>query len=195
MLPSEDIALIRRVARGRDGDAFSRLYDRHAPMVFGLAVRMLGRREEAEDLIQEVFLSVWERAASYDAARAPVGAWILVMARSRCLDRLRRRALRQDKERTIYSGGEEGDLMLDLPEPGAPVLDLLEASERRAEVVRALGALPEPQRAALEAAYFGGLTQQQIAEKTGEPLGTVKTRMRLGLLKLAELFAAGEKRP
>src|SRR5262245_6291204 len=137
MSSSDDVELIRRVARQRDAGAFARLYDRHAPMVFGLACRMLGRREEAEDLLQEVFLHVWERASSYDPARAPVGAWVLVMARSRCLDRLRRRALRQDKERTIFAPQDDGDALLSLPEPGAPVLELLEASERRAEVDRA----------------------------------------------------------
>jgi RNA polymerase sigma-70 factor (ECF subfamily) len=192
---SEDIELIQRVARDQDPQAFSRLYDQHAPMVFGLACRMLGHRQEAEDLLQEVFFYLWERAGSYDPARGPVVAWILVIARSRCVDRLRRRSLRQDKERTIFSEEEEGDALIALPEPGLPVLDALAAEERRALVGRALGSLPPPQRAALEAAYFEGLTQQEIAEKLGEPLGTVKTRMRLGMMKLAELLAASEKQP
>ncbi len=188
----EDAALVQRMARDRDPEAFSAFYDRHAPRVFGLACRMLGRREEAEDLLQEIFLALWERAAAYDPAKGPVIAWVLVVARSRCLDRLRRRSLREDKERTIFSSEEEGDRLLALPEPGAPLLEVLAKAEGDAAVRRALESLPPPQRAALEAAAFEGLTQREIAEKTGEPLGTVKTRMRLGLMKLAEILSTGK---
>ncbi|MBI4396519.1 MAG: sigma-70 family RNA polymerase sigma factor [Elusimicrobia bacterium] len=189
----EDVELIQRVARNRDPEAFSSLYDRHAPRVFGLACRMLARREEAEDLMQEIFLSLWEKAAAYDPAKGPVVAWILVIARSRCLDRLRRRKLREGKEQTIFSQEEEGDRLIALPEPCLPVLEGLAGAERDAEVRRALESLPLPQRSAVEAAAFEGLTQQEIADKTGDPLGTVKTRMRLGMLKLAELLSAREK--
>jgi RNA polymerase sigma-70 factor (ECF subfamily) len=180
------------VARDRDEKDFSELYDRHAPLVFGLACRILGRNEEAEDLLQEVFMSIWERAASYDSSRGPVVAWISVMARSRCIDRLRRRSLRQGREISIYSPDGEGDALLALPEPGVSTLDSLGAAEQKAAVSRALDALPPLQRTVLDAAYFEGLTQQEIADKLGEPLGTVKTRMRLGLMKLAELLSARE---
>lgn len=189
-LSTEDKQLAARMAQ-RDSRAFSALYDLHAPRVFGLCCRMLGRREEAEDALQEIFLALWEKASSYDPAKGPVIAWVLVIARSRCLDRLRRRSLRQDKEQTIYS--EDGDALLALAEPGAPALENLAALERDQEVRRALDMLPAPQRAALEAAYFDGLTQEEIAKKLNEPLGTVKTRMRLGLMKLAEILPAGEK--
>lgn len=192
MPPPEDAALVQRMARDRDPGAFSALYDRHAPRVFGLACRMLGRREEAEDVLQEIFFSLWERAASYDPAKGPVIAWVLIVARSRCLDRLRRRKLREGKEETIFSPGEDGDRLLALAEPGVSVLETLAGAERDAAVRRALESLPPPQRAALEAAAFEGLTQREIAEKTGEPLGTVKTRMRLGLQKLAEMLSSGK---
>jgi RNA polymerase sigma-70 factor, ECF subfamily len=195
MPPLDDAELIRRMARDRDPQAFAALYDRHAPRVFGLACRMLGRGPDAEDALQDAFLSVWKHAAVYDPLKAPVAAWVLLIARSRCIDRLRRRGLRREKEPAVFSSDEDGDLLQSLPEPGAPVLDRLEAQEQRARVTRALKALPPPQRAALEAAYFEGLTQQEIADKLKEPLGTVKTRMRLGLMKLAEaLSAAGDSR-
>jgi len=187
----DDAALIRNVARRRDRDSFSLLYDRHAPMVFALARRMLPQKEDAEEILADVFLNAWNKAAAFDPARGPVGAWLLVMARSRCLDRLRRRSLRQDREVTIYT--EEAEGVLPISEPGAPVLETLVTDERRAQIAGALRDLPAPQRMALEAAYFDGLTQAEIAEKSGEPLGTVKTRMRLGLQKLAEALAGFKK--
>ncbi len=190
----DDSDLIQRIARDRDADAYSRLYDRHAPMVFGLARRMLGRQEEAEDLLQEVFLAVWEKAGAHDAARGPVAAWILVMARSRCLDRLRRRSLRQDREQSIYLEDGDNDGLLALPEKGTPFLDDLVSNETKFQVDQALKNLPPEQRSVVEAAYFDGLTQQEIADKQSEPLGTVKTRMRLGMMKLAEILSAVDKR-
>jgi RNA polymerase sigma-70 factor (ECF subfamily) len=184
--------LVQRMARDRDGASFASLYDRLAPAVFGLALRMLGRREEAEDVLQDVFLAMWEKAASYDASRWPAAAWALVMTRSRCLDRLRRRQVRKEG---IPAGEEDADPLAGLPEPGVPMLDGLATEERRAEVCRALGALPPAQRSVLEAAYFEGLTQEQIAGRQGEPLGAVKTRMRLGMRKLAEMLSAGKINP
>jgi RNA polymerase sigma-70 factor, ECF subfamily len=192
---SPDADLIKRVAGRRDEAAFAELYDRHAPLVFGLACRILGQKQEAEDVLQQVFFFLWEKAASYDAARSPVPAWLSVIARSRCLDRLRRRKGREDKEDTLFSGREDGDVLLPLPEPGLPVLEQMEGEERRAAVARALGSLPPDQKTVLDAAYFEGLTQREISEKLGEPLGTIKTRMRLGLKKLADILSAGKKRP
>lgn len=182
----EGFDLIRRVAQDRDETAFSRLYDQFAPRVFGLACRMMNRREEAEEVLQDVFFTLWEKAATYDAKRAPVGLWIMVMARSRCLDRLRKRSLREGKENSL-DVDETGRALLDtLSDPLPPALEGLASDERRREVQSALAALPEAQRAVLEASFFKGESQQEIADRTGEPLGTVKTRMRLGLAKLSE---------
>ena len=183
---TDDFDLIRRVAQDRDESAFSRIYEQYAPRVFGLACRMMNRREEAEEVLQDVFFSLWEKAATYDAQRAPVGLWIMVMTRSRCLDRLRKRSLREGKENSL-DVDEAGRGLLDtLADPLPPALEDLASEERRREVQAALAALPDAQRAVLEASFLKGESQQEIADRTGEPLGTIKTRMRLGLAKLAE---------
>ena len=177
-IPESDRSLVSRIER-RDADALAALYDRYAARVNGLASRILGDTGDAEEVVQEVFLYAWRSAASYDGSRGTVLAWLLVAARSRAIDRLRARR----------PGGRERTRPLDdAPEPAAA--DDVEAGVdgRRWEAVcrAAVAELPAEQREALELAYFSGLTQQEIAAKTGTPLGTVKTRVRLGLMKLRE---------
>lgn len=174
-----DQALIARI-EARDADALARLYDRHAARLLGLAERILGGGGEAEDVVQEVFLHVWRAAASFDAARGSVLAWLLVATRSRAIDRLRAR-------RPASSRGELRRLD-DVPESAAPGDVELDSAARQWEslCLAAIGELPPEQRRVLELAYFEGLTHTEIAEKTATPLGTVKTRARLGLMKLRE---------
>lgn len=164
----------------RDADALAALYDRHAARLLGLARRILGEGGEAEEVLQEVFLFAWRSASSFDPSRGSVRTWLLIATRSRSVDRLRSR--RSASPPHLGSLEEAGD--------GPPAPDDVEqsSSERQWESIcrAAVGELPEDQRRVLELAYFEGLTQQEIAERTGMPLGTVKTRVRLGLTKLRD---------
>jgi RNA polymerase sigma-70 factor (ECF subfamily) len=174
-----------------DGDprAFELLYDRHGGAAFSLAYRMVGKRVGAEDIVQEAFLSIWRSRTRYDPARGSVRTWVLGIVHNRGIDALRRGAV-HDRRREAMEGMEE------LHE--APDRTDVEAARREeARSVRsALDSLPEDQRRTIELAYFGGFSHSQIAELLGEPIGTVKGRMRLGLEKLrrrlAEGFAQGE---
>ncbi|MEP6635588.1 MAG: sigma-70 family RNA polymerase sigma factor [Acidobacteriota bacterium] len=173
-----DIELLHSVARG-DEEALARLYDRYRLILFGLLVRILNSREEAEDTLQEVFLQVWRRAADFDEQRGRPFTWLVTLARSRAIDRLRALGARQ---RLADSAAQEVS-----PEASDAVADTLHA-EQKEIVARALAGLPEEQRRTLRLAYFEGLTQSEIAAKLDTPLGTVKTRMRSGMMKLRELL-------
>jgi RNA polymerase sigma-70 factor, ECF subfamily len=176
-----DELLLRRVAAG-DARALRKLYDRCAPVVLALALRILRNRAEAEDTLQDAFLEAWRRAGAFDARRGSATAWILAIARSRALDRLRARS---SADRAAQAAARE-----EMAAPSPPI----ESAERRQErerLQRALSALPPEQRQTLELAYFEGLTQSEIAARTGDPLGTVKTRCRLALDKLAGFLEEG----
>ena len=178
---AEDDLLITRVAAG-DRHAFELLYDRYAATVFGVAMKMLADRDAAEDAVQEIFWRVWRRAGSFDHSRA-FAPWLFGIAHNYCIDELRRRKVRPQP---VYED-DEHPVLSDIPDD----VDVGEAAvlaDQRAIVRAALDRLPEEQRQALLLAYFGGLTQQEIAARLGNPLGTVKTRMRLGLLKLRALL-------
>lgn len=174
-LPDDPTHLIQQIASG-DREAFSRFYDRYAPLVFTFAVRLLRVRPEAEDLLQEVFLQAWRQAGSYRQARGSPEAWITTITRSRAIDKLRS-IRRRDRglSPTEEPAGTEG--------AGKVASGAMEA-EARVTVQGALARLPAAQRTVLELAYFDGLTQSEIAARLGEPLGTVKTRMRAGLERL-----------
>jgi len=178
---AEDERLVARVVKG-DRRAFELLYDRYAATIFGLALRMLGDREMAEEAVQEIFVRVWRRLGSFDQSRA-FAPWLFGIAHNYCIDELRRRKVRPQ---FVYED-DENSVLSDIPDE----LDVGEAAilAEQGQIVRAaLEQLPEEQRQALLLAYFGGLTQQEIAVKLGNPLGTVKTRMRLGLQKLRALL-------
>lgn len=175
--PNDDLDLIRRAARG-DGAAVLALYDRHAPAVLALAQRILGSRDEAEEVLQDAFVRVWQDAASYDPGRAGFRAWIFTIARNRALDVLRRRATAR---KTAAS----------LEPPSAPERPDASIAADAERVKRAIEGLPDAQRQALELAYYEGLTHVQIAERTGAPLGTVKTRILDGMRKLREIIEGG----
>jgi len=178
----QDAALVRATAGG-DERAYASLYDRYSPILFGLLLRILHSRAEAEDVLQEVFLQVWQQARSFDPARGRAFTWLVTLARSRAIDRLR---AVDSRERAARRSAEDGR-----PE-AAPESERADAAAERSEqasVVRAaLAELPEEQRRTLLLAYLDGMSQSEIASRTGQPLGTVKTRTRAGLKKLSELL-------
>jgi RNA polymerase sigma-70 factor (ECF subfamily) len=171
---------MKAIAAG-DETALAQVYDRYRVILFGLLMRILNNREEAEDVLQEVFLQVWRRAADFDESRGRPFTWLVTLARSRGIDRLRSLAAR---ERVAIAGArEESELVSDAATDAF-------RSEQRGLVSTALSQLPEEQKKPLMLAYFDGLTQSEIATRLGAPLGTVKTRMRTGMLKLRELLAS-----
>jgi RNA polymerase sigma-70 factor, ECF subfamily len=174
-------ALLQRIASG-DGEAFRRFYDRYASLAFTFAIRLLGSRSDAEDLLQEVFLQVWRQAQSYSPERGSPEAWLITITRSRAIDKLR--STRRRDMRPL-SPDEPARL-----EGGTHVAPPTQASEAKLTVEGVLTKLPEAQRVVLELAYFDGLTQSEIAARLSEPLGTVKTRIRAGLERLRGFLGA-----
>ena len=172
-----------------DDAALGALYDRWHAVVHGVASRLLRQPDDVEDVVEETFWQAWRQASRFDRSRGAVQTWLSTIARSRALDRVR--ALRRRREEPLE--GDDGQVVVQQAADGDPVLDA-EASERRRIVVAALAELPAEQREALELGYFGGLSQSEIAERTGQPLGTVKTRMRLAMQKLrSQLQALGSE--
>lgn len=172
-----------QVAAG-DSAALGTLYDRYGAAVYSLALRMLRDRLLAEELVQETFVRVWRQAASFDGARGAMATWVLNIARHLAIDELRRRGARPN-----MADGNAAE-QLELVESGEDDPSEQAYANMRHEVVsHALEQLPETQRRVLELAYFGGLSQSEIAARLGDPLGTVKTRMRLGLEKLKNILS------
>lgn len=169
---------MRLVARIRAGDqqAMSELYDRYSRVVYAVALRVLQDAAAAEDILQDVFLQLWRNPDAFDASRGNLAAWLAVIARHRSIDRLRRRRPEVDIEDCVIAAGP----------------DLRDETERTLVVEKVRMALAEmnpDQRGVLELAFFQGLTHAEIAEKTGQPLGTIKTRIRSGLKYLRARFA------
>jgi RNA polymerase sigma-70 factor, ECF subfamily len=169
-------ALIAAIAAG-DRDAFGRFYDLTAPMAFGLIRRVLRDPEAAAEVLQEVFWQVWQDAPRYDPTRGTAEAWLVMRAKTRAIDRLR--SIRR-RDRTFVAPVDESVAQRrEDPAPNPAVV-----AEDRGLIQTALAQLPEPQRRVIELAFFEGLTHSEIATRLGEPLGTVKTRARLGLDRL-----------
>jgi RNA polymerase sigma-70 factor, ECF subfamily len=166
------------------------LYDRHARAIYSLALRMLADAAEAEDVVQDVFTQAWRQAGLYDPARAPVVGWLLVIARARTLDRLR---ARRSRIALAGTGPDPADIVDVTPGQDVQAIDREQGSRVRA----ALAALSAAQREAIELAYYTGLSQSDIAARLKQPLGTIKTRIRSGLLKLREILRSnlGEQAP
>jgi RNA polymerase sigma-70 factor (ECF subfamily) len=174
-------SLISAVARG-DQHAFEALYDRYSSMLYALLLRILGNAEDAQEVLQEAFVKVWTNAESFDETRGNEIAWMISIARSRGIDKLRSRKIRNERE---HEAGREVAIHVGFIDRSTGA-DHAIASQEGLAVRGALAALPEAQRIALELAYFEGCSQSEIAEKLGEPLGTIKTRMQLGMKKLRE---------
>ena len=172
---ADEMRLIVRLRAG-DQQAMSELYDRYGKVVYAVALRVLQDAAAAEDVLQDVFLQLWRNPDAFDASRGSLAAWLSVIARHRSIDRLRQRRPETDIEECVITSGP----------------DLRDETERALVVEKVRGALAEmnpDQRSALELAFFQGLTHSEIAEKTGEPLGTIKTRIRSGLQQLRAKFA------
>jgi RNA polymerase sigma-70 factor (ECF subfamily) len=164
--------LVSRLADG-DMDAVEQLYDLYAGQVLALARRILRDDGDAEDVVQEVFSQAWRTARQFESSRGSVAGWLLVMARTRAIDRLRARQSRPDTR-----SGVMPDTM---PSPGVSVPEQMLTDEQAGRVREALQRLPDAPRDAIELAYYGGLTQAEIATRLSEPLGTIKTRIRTAL--------------
>jgi RNA polymerase sigma-70 factor, ECF subfamily len=175
---SPDEELVRSLLR-QDVNAFEQLYDRHSRAVYSLVLRILQHASTAEEVVQDIFLQLWRNASRYDAARGPFLPWLLTLARNRSLDRLRLRSERQRRRE------EQSDELP--PVSSAPDYEKSLDEKRQAERVRSLMASLNPkQRRAIELAYFEDLSHSEIAEALKEPLGTVKSWIRNGLLRLKE---------
>jgi RNA polymerase sigma factor (sigma-70 family) len=181
----DDVLLVEQIAK-LDQTALSQLYDRYARVLYCLAFKILGSVEEAEEVVLDVFSQVWRIAGSYDATRGRIDGWLFMLTRSRSLDRLR--AL----QRLTRAADASVDAQLLQSSALCNPEENLLLSERRAQVLTAMNQLPQEQRQVLELAYYKGLTQAEIATQTGKSLGTVKTRIRLGLGKLREALGSIE---
>ena len=179
-----DPTLVRAVAEG-SAEALGSLYDRHAGAVYGLARRILTRQEDAEEVVQDVFAQVWREARRYDPNRATVAGWIMVLARTRAIDRLRARRARPDQQDGI-APAQAPPLVAAGLDPEHAVI----SNEASSKVRSAFEALPESLRMLVELAYFQGLTHSEIAGQTGVPLGTVKTRLRTAVASLRLVLSA-----
>jgi RNA polymerase sigma-70 factor, ECF subfamily len=171
---SADLALVTGLKSGDQG-AMAELYDRYSSLVYAVALRVLGDTGAAEDVLQEVFLQLWRKPTAFDAARGSLGSWLAVITRNRAIDSLRKRRPETDIEDVILSVSP----------------DFAGSAERAktAEKVRGvMGNMLPAQRTMLEMAYWEGMSHSEIADKTGEPLGTVKTRIRAGLIALRKAF-------
>lgn len=173
---TSDVVLVTAIRSGDQG-SMAALYDRYSSIVYSVALRVLQDTGAAEEVLQEIFMQLWRNPGAFDASRGNMAAWLAVIARNRAIDALRRRRPENNIEDVVVSVEH----------------DLASEADRSRTMERVRGALqmmPAPQRSALEMAYFEGLTHSEIAGKTGEPLGTIKTRIRAGLLTLRKALAA-----
>ena len=177
-----EIELLRRIGEG-NRDAFSQLYDRFNGVLFATAYRVLNNQQAAEDVLQDVFVQIWEKAALYDPTRGKPLTWAITLTRNKAIDRLRsvqrRNRLGDELEREAETFEQFDD---------KSSVDVVESAEKGKLVRQAIGKLSKEQREAIELAFFSGLTQTEIAERLGEPLGTVKARIRRGMMKLKDLI-------
>jgi RNA polymerase sigma-70 factor, ECF subfamily len=169
-----DLALVSGIRSGKES-AMAQLYDRYSAIVYSVALRVLGDTGAAEDVLQDVFIQLWRNPGLFDSSRGNLAAWLSVIARNRAIDALRKRRPESEIDDIVIS--VEPDLAGDA-----------ERARAMEKVRGTMGVMPSAQRSALEMAYFEGLTHTEIAAKTGEPLGTVKTRIPAGLLQLRKAF-------
>jgi len=184
--PTDDGELIRRMARG-DKLACSTFYDRFSRPIYSVALRILNDQAEAEDVVQDVFLTLWKKAATYNASRGSAFGWAITLTRNRAIDRLRLRR----RHSTLLQQSSPDDLPGGHATSDTHSADDLILREKTSAVRAALSTLPSEKLRTLELAFFSGLTQQEIATQLGEPLSTVKARIRRGLLKLRDTLTRG----
>ena len=188
LLHAPDETLVTQVARGNSA-ALEVLYDRYAPTVLGISLKVIGDQALAEDVLQETFWRVWQSAGTYQSQRGPFTGWLFRIARNLSIDAYRRRNVRPQ----TISGVEGSDPILEeMPDPDTNVADQAQSILKNRQIRKALAALPTVQRQVIEMAYFYGMTRQEIAEATGEALGTIHTRARLALQKLRGEFERDE---
>ena len=181
----EDEALIQAIANGQSA-ALGVLYDRYGRLVFSLAYQMLNDDAVAEEITQEVFLQIWTKAGTFQSGLGKVSTWLTSVTRHRAIDNLRRKRIRPEGHRADWDLSEEGDAP-QLTDP-ANVVSQVEHNIQSLAIRQAIAQLPIEQQQALALAFFQGLSHQEIAETTGEPLGTVKTRIRLAMQKLRQMI-------
>jgi len=190
LLPTTDDQLVARVANG-DAAALATLYDRYVRQCFGLALRLVGDPQLAEEIVQEVFLKLWAQPTRYSPQKGQFVSWLLSVVHHRSIDELRRRSRTE-----VPLDTSETQSLLDTEASDDPDLgDQVWLAEMRQTVRQALAGIPENQRQVLEMAYYGGLSQSEIATRLGQPLGTVKTRMRSGLQRLRDLLSSLNLQP
>lgn len=178
---SIDPALLANIVKG-DQQAFSQLYDHSSTLLFTLAFRILGSREEAEELLQDVYLEIWRKVVRYDVGRGTPMAWLITLTRSRAIDRLRARNTRK------YNATSPLDtsVSVKIADLGPSPFETQADQELRMAIGTAITALPQAQQQAVELAYYEGLSHHEIAARLNQPLGTVKTRIKLGMSKLRD---------
>ena len=181
---SEERDLMRRIA-DQDEAALATLYDRYSSLVFSLTLRIVKERQEAEDLLQDVFLQVWEKASSFDHNRGHLYGWLVTLARNRSIDRIRQKQSLQRRHNKL-----EEEAVLDEPirQTAQSPLEMVVALEQASQVKEAMQQIPKEQQDVILLAYFGGYSQSEIAKILNAPLGTVKTRTRQGMRKLEQIL-------
>lgn len=177
-----DEILASQVAQG-SSTALEALYDRYASTVLGVALKVIGDQPAAEDVLQETFWRVWKSASTYQAERGPLKSWLFRIARNLAIDAYRRRTVRPQ---AVLEITEKEPVLEQLPDPSMDVAEQAQLILKHQQVRKVVGSLPAVQRRVIEMAYFYGMTRQEIAEATGEALGTIHTRARLALQKLRE---------
>jgi RNA polymerase sigma-70 factor (ECF subfamily) len=174
-----DIGLLRRVADG-DRAAFAEFYDRHSTLMFSVASKILNDAGEAEDVLQETFVQIWEKAKNFDPALGKASSWVCILVRNKAIDRIR---ASQRRSRLAEAAGTEFSIVA---EAGDTANGAVHGRENAKLIQSAIIELPAEQRHAIELAFFSGLTQDEISKKLNQPLGTIKARIRRGLLKLRD---------
>lgn len=187
--PPGDEELIRSILEGKS-NALGELYDRYGRLVYSLAFQVVGDSATAEEVSQEVFLQIWNKAGTYQAQQGKVITWLTSVARHKAIDSLRRKQARPEGHQVEFDSDDESDLVDPIGVEEQVVL-----SQRSLAVRRAISHLPPDQKKALAMAYFKGMTQQEVADAIGEPLGTVKTRIRLAMLKLRQFLEGENSQP
>lgn len=178
----EEKALLEKIAH-QDDQALSLLYDRYARLLYSIVFSIVKKKEEAEDILQDVFLQVWTKALSFDSSKGNVYAWLVTMTRNKAIDRVRSKQFQ-----TMKNASQETDTSTLSDSEQNTALDAVMLMERSSKIKDALNAIPQEQKETIQLAYYTGLTQTEISQKLNVPLGTVKTRVRQGMQKLRGLL-------